>query len=90
MKPLQAQLLYTLFVVKSRIYLTRIDSLFNSSSWPYTASMNPIPLKDNRALANKKRPHGGVAPHGLVIFRFTCEDQSQAQRLIQLSSWIMT
>jgi len=31
-----------------------------------------------------------VAPHGLVIFRFTCEDQSQAQRLIQLSHPIMS
>ena len=49
-----------------------------------------IPLKDNQTLANKKRPYGGVAPHGLVIFRFTCEDQSQAQRLIQLSYPIMT
>lgn len=49
-----------------------------------------IPLKDNRASANEKRPHGGVAPHGLVIFRFTCEDQSQAQRLIQLSHPIMS
>lgn len=39
---------------------------------------SPIALSRSKASANKKRPHGGVAPHGLVIFRFTCDDQSRA------------